>query len=80
MFNTYCRAFISFASGCQGKQNVTDIGWIVIVIAVLLTLPLGDKEFAINFKTIVTWIAALAILITLLFELMYQLVEISMAH
>ena len=43
-------------------------GWIVIVIAVLLTLPLGDKEFAINFKTIVTWIAALAILITLLFE------------
>ncbi len=43
-------------------------GWIVLVIAVLLTLPLGDKEYAINFKTIITWIAALAILIVLLFE------------
>ena len=43
-------------------------GWIILVIAVLLTLPLGDKEFAINFKTIITWIAALAILLALLFE------------
>ncbi len=43
-------------------------GWIVLVIAVLLTLPLGDKEFTVNFKTIITWIAALAILIALLFE------------
>jgi len=43
-------------------------GWIVLVIAVLLTLPLGDKEFVINFNTIITWIAALVILIALLFE------------
>ncbi len=43
-------------------------GWIVLVIAVLLTLPLGDKEFVVNFKTIITWIAALAILVALLFE------------
>ena len=43
-------------------------GWIVLVIAVLLTLTLGDKELVINFQTIITWIAALAILIALLFE------------
>lgn len=43
-------------------------GWIVLVIAVILTLPLGEKEFAINFKTIITWIAASAILVALLFE------------
>lgn len=43
-------------------------GWIVLVIAVLLTLPLGDKDFVINFRTIITWIAALVILVTLLFE------------
>ncbi len=43
-------------------------GWIAIVIAMFLTLPLGDKDFTIDFKTIITWIAALAILIALLFE------------
>ncbi len=44
------------------------LGWVVVVIAVILILPLGDKDFAIDFKTIITWIAALAILIALLFE------------
>ena len=43
-------------------------GIIVVIIAVLLTLPIGDKEFVLNFKTIVTWIAALAIILTLIFE------------
>lgn len=31
-------------------------GIIVIILAVLLTLPLGDKEFVLNFKTIITWL------------------------
>ena len=31
---------------------------IVIILAFLLTLPLGDKEFVINFRTIITWIIA----------------------
>lgn len=43
------------------------LGWTAFVIAVLLTLPLGDREFAIGFRTIITWIAALVILIALLF-------------
>ena len=43
-------------------------GWIVFVVAVLLTLPLGNKDFVLDLKTIITWIAALAILIALLFE------------
>lgn len=43
-------------------------GWTVFVIAVILTLPLGNREFAIRFRTIITWIAALIILIALLFE------------
>ena len=50
-----------FASSCKGGIEIEHV-------AVLLTLPLGDKEFAINFKTIITWIAALAILLALLFE------------
>ena len=41
---------------------------IVIILAVLLTLPLGDKEFVLNFKTVITWIAAVIIFLTLIFE------------
>ena len=43
-------------------------GWIIIVVAVLLTLPLGEEKFVVDFKTIITWIATVAILIVLLFE------------
>ena len=41
---------------------------IVIILAFLLTLPLGDKEFVINFRTIITWIIAAILLFTLTFE------------
>ena len=41
---------------------------IVIILAFLLTLPLGDKEFVINFRTIITWIIAAILLFTLIFE------------
>ncbi len=43
-------------------------GAIVIVLALLLTLPLGDKEFVLNFRTVITWIAAAIIFFTLIFE------------
>lgn len=43
-------------------------GIVVAIIAILLTLPIGDKEFVLNFKTIVTWLAAAAIIFALVFE------------
>lgn len=43
-------------------------GIIVVIFAVLLTLPLGDKEFVLNFKTIITWLVSAVLLFVLLFE------------
>lgn len=43
-------------------------GIIVVIFAVLLTLPLGDKEFVLNFKTIITWLVSAILLFVLLFE------------
>ena len=43
-------------------------GWIVIVLAILLTIPFGEKEFSIDIRTVITWIAGLVILAALLFE------------
>jgi len=43
-------------------------GAAVIALALLLTLPLGEKEFVLDFRTIVTWLAAAIILFTLIFE------------
>ena len=43
-------------------------GVVVIILAVLLTLPLGDKEFVFDFRTVITWIAAVIIFFTLIFE------------
>lgn len=44
------------------------LGCIVAAAAVLLTLPLGDKDFTFEFRTIINWMIALALLLTLLFE------------
>jgi len=44
------------------------LGVIVIALALLLTLPLGDKEFVIDFKTVVTWLVAAILFFTLIFE------------
>ena len=41
---------------------------IVILLALLLTLPIGDRVFVLDFKTIITWLAAALILFTLIFE------------
>lgn len=43
-------------------------GLIVVVLAILLTLPIGDKEFVLDFKTIVTWLVSAILLFVLLFE------------
>lgn len=43
-------------------------GVIVVIFALLLTLPLGDRAFVLDFNTIITWIAAAIILFVLLFE------------
>lgn len=42
-------------------------GWIVIILVVLLSLAQSDT-YIVDFKRIVTWLAALAILISFLFE------------
>ena len=43
-------------------------GIIVIILALLLTLPTGDKTFVLDFKTIVTWLVAMVLFFTLIFE------------
>ena len=43
-------------------------GIIVVILAVMLTLPLGDKEFVLDFKTIITWLVSAVLLFVLLFE------------
>lgn len=43
-------------------------GWIVFVLALLLSFSSGDEGFVIDSRKIITWIAALAILLALIFE------------
>jgi len=43
-------------------------GWIVFVLALLLSFSSGDEGFVIDARKIITWIAALAIFIALIFE------------
>lgn len=43
-------------------------GVFVIILALLLTLPLGGKAFVLDFKTIITWLVAAILCFTLIFE------------
>ena len=43
-------------------------GVIVIILAFLLTIPLGNKEFVLDFRTIITWIVVLILVFALVFE------------
>ena len=43
-------------------------GWIIVAIALLLSFLPGEDGFSVTFKTVVTWMATLMILVTLLFE------------
>jgi len=43
-------------------------GWIVVIMALLLTFVTGGEEFVIDFRKILTWAAVLAIVLSFLFE------------
>ncbi len=43
-------------------------GWIVVSLGVLLALPIGDKAFSLDLKTIITCLVILALFIVLVFE------------
>lgn len=44
------------------------LGWIVTALALLLSFYSGDEGFTITFNRIITWFAALVILVVLVFE------------
>ena len=43
-------------------------GWIIIIFAIFISAPIGDKVLVIDMKTIVTWAAVVIMTITLIFE------------
>ena len=43
-------------------------GIIVIIFALLLTVPSDNQEFVLDFKTIITWLVAAILAFTLIFE------------
>ena len=43
-------------------------GWIVVILAVILSVASDAESFAIDFKKVITWTAALAIVISFIFE------------
>ena len=43
-------------------------GWIVVVLALVLSFLPGGNGFSITFKTVVTWLIVLVLVVTLLFE------------
>lgn len=44
------------------------LGVVVMIFALLLTLPLGNKEFVLDFRTIVTWLVAAVLFFVMFFE------------
>lgn len=44
------------------------LGWLVIVLALVLTFSSGDEGFVVDTRKIITWCAALIIFASLLFE------------
>lgn len=43
-------------------------GILVIILAILLMLPIGEKKFVLDFKTVITLITVLILVFTLIFE------------
>lgn len=43
-------------------------GWLVVLLAVLLTFSSGEEGFVIDLRKIITWIARISIVIALIFE------------
>ncbi len=52
------------------KRNIRSrvLGVIVAVAAILLTLPLGDREFVLDFRTVLTWLVVAVLVFVLFFE------------
>ena len=44
------------------------LGWIILVCALLLSLPFGNENYVIDKRTIINWLVALAIIMVFLFE------------
>ena len=44
------------------------LGWLVIILAILLSIPSDNEDFIIDTKTVVTWLAVLIMAVVLLFE------------
>jgi cation transport ATPase len=43
-------------------------GWIVVILAVILSVASDAESFAIDFKKVITWTVALAIVVSFIFE------------
>ncbi len=43
-------------------------GWIVMALALLLVLPIGDRVVSFDFRTVITYLAILILLLVLIFE------------
>ena len=43
-------------------------GWIVVILAVILSVVSDTESFAIDFKKVITWATALAIVVSFIFE------------
>ena len=43
-------------------------GWIVVILAVMLSVVSDTESFVVDFKKVITWAAALAIIVSFVFE------------
>ena len=43
-------------------------GWVVVVLALMLSMPLGKESYSIGIREIITWLAVIAIVVVLLWE------------
>ena len=44
------------------------LGWIIVILGILLTLPFGPEKFVLDLRVIITWLCILVILIVLFAE------------
>ncbi len=44
------------------------LGWLVIALGILLILPIGEREFGLDGRTVITGLAVIVMTVTLLFE------------
>lgn len=44
------------------------LGWLVILFAILISIPSEGEEFIIDAKTIITWVVVIIMALTLIFE------------